>query len=105
MAENKTPASKWMLGSVIGAPGFEPGTSCSRSRRANRAALRPVYSTKSVSGNCKNVSGKRDGSGRSDGSGGGPSRDNPLTAYASLSRLRCLASCALRDSNPQPFDP
>src|SRR5687767_4343228 len=26
----------------IGAPGFEPGTSCSRSRRANRAALRPV---------------------------------------------------------------
>src|SRR3954447_10970501 len=27
---------------TIGAPGFEPGTSCSRSRRANRAALRPV---------------------------------------------------------------
>ena len=31
---------------LIGAPGFEPGTSCSRSRRANRAALRPVsYAT------------------------------------------------------------
>ena len=29
----------------IGAPGFEPGTSCSRSRRANRAALRPVTAT------------------------------------------------------------
>ena len=26
----------------IGARGFEPRTSCSRSRRANRAALRPV---------------------------------------------------------------
>jgi hypothetical protein len=29
----------------VGAPGFEPGTSCSRSRRANRAALRPEYSS------------------------------------------------------------
>ena len=26
----------------IGTPGFEPGTSCSQSRRANQAALRPV---------------------------------------------------------------
>lgn len=26
---------------VVGAPGFEPGTSCSQSKRANRAALRP----------------------------------------------------------------
>src|SRR6185437_15129560 len=26
----------------IGAPGFEPGTSCSQSRRANQAAPRPV---------------------------------------------------------------
>ncbi len=25
----------------VGAPGFEPGTSCSQSRRANRTALRP----------------------------------------------------------------
>jgi hypothetical protein len=40
----ETPLSRWESGvSVsIGAPGFEPGTSCSRSRRANRAALRPV---------------------------------------------------------------
>ncbi len=28
-------------GEKIGARGFEPPTSCSRSRRANRAALRP----------------------------------------------------------------
>jgi hypothetical protein len=28
----------------VGAPGFEPGTSCSQSRRANQAALRPVTS-------------------------------------------------------------
>ena len=26
----------------VGAPGFEPGTSCSQSRRANQAALHPV---------------------------------------------------------------
>ena len=26
---------------TVGAPGFEPGTSCSQSRRANRTALRP----------------------------------------------------------------
>jgi hypothetical protein len=41
----KTPPSSaeaGFSGSSIGAPGFEPGTSCSRSRRANRAALRPV---------------------------------------------------------------
>ena len=30
---------------TIGALGFEPGTSCSRSRRANRAALRPAITT------------------------------------------------------------
>jgi hypothetical protein len=28
---------------LVGARGFEPRTSCSRSRRANRAALRPVF--------------------------------------------------------------
>ena len=27
----------------VGALGFEPRTSCSQSRRANRAALRPVF--------------------------------------------------------------
>ena len=26
----------------VGVPGFEPGTSCSQSRRANRTALHPV---------------------------------------------------------------
>src|SRR3954453_4279341 len=28
---------------VVGAPGFEPGTSASRTLRANQAALRPVF--------------------------------------------------------------
>ena len=26
---------------LVGAPGFEPGTSCSQSKRASRTALRP----------------------------------------------------------------
>lgn len=49
----------------IGAPGFEPGTSCSRSMRANRTALRPVigkdfYENKTTNqqnreGYCKDV--------------------------------------------------
>ncbi len=30
-------------GKLVGAGGFEPPTSCSRSMRANRAALRPEY--------------------------------------------------------------
>src|SRR3954469_19365730 len=29
----------------VGTPGFEPGTSCSQSRHANQAALRPVGSS------------------------------------------------------------
>lgn len=29
---------------LVGAPGFEPGTSCSQSKRASRTALRPEYS-------------------------------------------------------------
>ena len=28
---------------MVGAPGFEPGTSCTQSRRANHAALRPDH--------------------------------------------------------------
>ena len=31
-----------MIFDVIGAPGFEPGTSCTPSKRASQAALRPV---------------------------------------------------------------
>ena len=31
----------------VGVPGFEPGTSCSQSRRANRTALHPERCSKS----------------------------------------------------------
>src|ERR1700733_11202580 len=33
---------KWGQPHFVGAPGFEPGTSWSQTRRANQAALRPV---------------------------------------------------------------
>src|ERR1700691_3480960 len=33
---------KWGQPHCVGAPGFEPGTSWSQTRRANQAALRPV---------------------------------------------------------------
>ena len=33
---------------IVGAPGFEPGTSCSQSKRASRTALRPVLSCMSI---------------------------------------------------------
>ncbi len=38
-----TPAfmQRLKLGIFVGAPGFEPGTSCSQSKRASRTALRP----------------------------------------------------------------
>lgn len=32
-----------MSGKLVGAVGFEPTASCSRSKRASRAALRPEY--------------------------------------------------------------
>jgi hypothetical protein len=41
-APNPGGISRKSVSYIIGAPGFEPGTSCSRSRRANRAALRPA---------------------------------------------------------------
>ena len=41
-------------GKDIGAPGFEPGTSCSQSRRANRTALRPVTGAMIVTDGSKN---------------------------------------------------
>ena len=46
--ERKTPAALRggrgnFSSTIIGARGFEPRTSCSRSRRANRAALRPAH--------------------------------------------------------------
>jgi hypothetical protein len=40
-------AGRFLRFQQVGAPGFEPGTSCSQSRRASRATLRPVKSTKS----------------------------------------------------------
>ncbi len=35
---------------LVGVPGFEPGTSCSQSRRANRTALHPECSPLPKSG-------------------------------------------------------
>ena len=68
----------------IGAPGFEPGTSCSRSRRANRAALRPA-----------------DPGGNHHGRG----MPRPYALAVCPSCRLSVFQCARRDSNPQPSDP
>ena len=70
----------------VGAPGFEPGTSCSRSRRANRAALRPERRAVGQSERRTEVNRGTD-------------------APVRLSDYPPAPQRAQEDSNPQPFGP